>query len=147
MKKRNHYIRYPTKWEDVEKFITMLDKNNIDWHILQTVSAMNFFYLDEMYLWTKNLGKNIAYNYVVDPSFLSPNVIPLSVKRKIFQKLSYILDTSKIQEMKNLFENANNGGWNQFIKYTKELDLLRNQKFEDFFPAFVNLLKNEGYKW
>lgn len=138
---RNRYIRYSTDWDKVVKFVDLLNEKKIEWTALQTISAMNFYYLDEFNTWVESKGVYVSHNYVSDPNYLSPLVIPLKARKKIITRLQ-----DKLPERlhKNLLSWFGEGDypelWMQFLTYTKELDNMRNENFEKTFHQFYQFL-------
>jgi organic radical activating enzyme len=91
----NEYIRYPTKWNDVEenlkKYLELArENNNFLVYITCTVSAYNTMYIAELYDWwqgfrgnkSPNIRANICWNYVMDPEHMSPFVLPEEMRRE-----------------------------------------------------------------
>lgn len=141
LKDRNYYIRYPTNWDKVVKFVDLLNKKNVEWTALQTISAMNFYYLDEFNDWVESKGAYVGHNYVSDPDFLGPMAIPLSARLEILERFKTTLPTHLYQNLINWFGEKNNPLlWNKFLSYTAELDNMRSEKFSTTFPDYYNFL-------
>ena len=59
---RNEYIRYPSKWSDVETNLKRLDQNTKDNTVINiacAVQLLNAGYIDELAEWKKDLVKSI----------------------------------------------------------------------------------------
>ena len=140
---RNHYIRNPTKWNHVLNCLQQIKehpKTNII--ILQTIGAMNFFYLDDFYKWAHSQGLHISYNFVFTPDFLGPMAIPSPTRKLILKKLSKTLPKHYMQTLNNLFDTDEDPQlWEKFINYTKVLDRIRKEDFSKTFPEFVQFCK------
>jgi organic radical activating enzyme len=142
---RNHYIRYPTKWEDVLKSIDTLQRNKIDWGIMQTVSAMNIYYLPEFQTWANSLGANVSLNFVFDPYYLSPAALPLTIKEEIYKKLEANMPERYMDDIFGVLKPYLDYT-EEFCIFTKEMDEIRGQSFKKTFPevaAMLNCLKIE----
>lgn len=138
---RNYYIRYPTNWNKVVEFIDLLNEKNVEWIALQTISAMNFYYLDEFNDWVESKGTHVGHNYVSDPSFLGPLAIPLKARLAILDRFEKTLPTHLYENLRNWYGGDDHPElWKQFLTYTKELDKMRNENFEKTFHQFYQFL-------
>ena len=145
---RNTYIRHPTNWSTVQESIKRLQEHKIEFNILQTISAMNFYYLDEFFEWANSQGIAIAYNFVFDPKFLSPAALPTKIRKTILNKLIKRLPNHLFEPISALYNNSveNQQDWQQFVSYTKLLDKVREENFRNSFPELTELLLTEGYE-
>lgn len=143
---RNHYIRYPTNWSNVVDFIDKLNEKGVEWIVVQTISAMNFYYLDEFNDWIESKGTHVGHNYVSDPDFLGPLAIPLNIRLEILDRFEKTLPNHLYQNLVKWFgEKDEPTLWNQFFEYTNELDAIRNEKFDKTFHEYYTFLSNRGY--
>ncbi|MBC8408423.1 MAG: twitch domain-containing radical SAM protein [Rhodobacteraceae bacterium] len=135
---RNHYIRYPTKWNDVEKNIMRLKKEKFEMDITQTVSWMNYSTLGDFYNEFHNKhGIFVHHNYVYDPDVLSPAVLPKAMRENIHKNFEGVFDEWKLKELKTMFGGPDKPKkWEQAKEYTRNLDEIRNQDIENFLPEF-----------
>lgn len=133
---RNRYIRYGTKWSDVETNLHKLKENSwIQSSITQTVSWMNIYYVPEFYQYFNNLGFHVQSNLVYDPSFYSIAILPQSLKVKLETVLTdykHLLEHTSSNENIQLF--------NQGIQYNNWLDSNRQESFKKIFPEWDNLI-------
>ena len=54
IEERNEYIRYPSKWNDILKFIEFVENmalDNIEANIMPTVQVINIYYIPELFDW------------------------------------------------------------------------------------------------
>lgn len=97
----NNYIRYPSRFEKVEKNLDKLDKIGSDrlrLYLEVTVQAYNILHLPELLKWKlKKRFKNISndFNYppishhaLHDPIFLNVKVLPPMYKKRVEKKFS-----------------------------------------------------------
>jgi sulfatase maturation enzyme AslB (radical SAM superfamily) len=140
---RNHYIRYPTKWNDVEKNIMRLKKENFEVDITQTVSWMNYSTLGDFYNeFYKKHGIWVHHNYVYDPDVLSPGVLPKAMRDDIHKNFEGVFDKWKLKELKTMFSGPDKPKkWEQAKEYTRNLDEIRNQRIENYLPEFKDLFR------
>jgi sulfatase maturation enzyme AslB (radical SAM superfamily) len=135
---RNHYIRYPTKWNDVEKNFLRLKKEGFEIDVTQTVSWMNYSTLGDFYnFFHREHGVWVHHNYVYDPDILSPAVLPKAMRDAIHNKFSNVFDDWKMQEFKKMFGGPDSPAkWEKAKEYTRNLDEIREQNILDFLPEF-----------
>ena len=132
---RNDYIRYPSKWSDVEKNLKRLDKetkDNIIINVACAVQLLNIGYIDELAEWKMDQqfskinptpfgGGVIGTHLVYLPSYLNIRVLPNSAKLWVKDKLETFIDRQKF----NLEFNQNPYGairWKGLIKYMMQED-------------------------
>lgn len=132
---RNTYIRNPTVWDDVIDNLNTLMDTCVEILVLQTVSVMNFYYIDEFYKWATDQQLQVIHNFVFDPDFLSPATLPLDLRQEVIDSLTHVSD-KQIDAIRELFYyNASNvNHMSQFVEYTEKLDHLRGEDFASVFP-------------
>ena len=139
---RNRYIRYPSKWNDITKFLEWLtnlskENHNTNFQIMQTVSILNIFYLQEFENYFKNF--TISYNFVTDPIYYNPSILPRPVKNEILNRLKNLSQITQIENFLKV-DNYNKSDMNKFLKITKETDQIRTQNFKDTFEEYYKIL-------
>ncbi len=96
----NSYIRYPSKWADIEKNLRALDNtpSNIEVTMACAVQALNMYYLPEFIQWklSQDFKKINAYphgaglinfHFVYHPANLNVKMLPTPVKDAIHDKM------------------------------------------------------------
>lgn len=144
---RNTYIRYPSEWNVVCENLRRARQAGAHIVIVQTVNAMNMFYLDEFNRWADREGYSVAYNFMRQPSYLMPEAIPKSVRLPLMQKLKRGMTHSRFSEVEKLYyvdEDTDEQEWKNFVRYTRFLDSSREQKFSKVFSEFSNFLNEKG---
>ena len=147
---RNHYIRYPTYWADVRNNLNILMETPLTIRITQTVSAYNFAYLEEFLDWAP---VPVDMNFVYDPDFLSPAVLPPEVRNEIITKYrnSKYGNGEHFSSITGLFENNDWDSikWEQFCRYNDQLDKQRqhpaNLTWRTVFPELIEMVERHGY--
>lgn len=99
IKEMNDYIRYPSKWEIIEKNLERLDNtpDNIEVTIACALQVLNIYYIPEFIKWKleKNYKKinkwpygagMINFHLVYHPPHLNIKILPKSFKEKIEEK-------------------------------------------------------------
>jgi hypothetical protein len=147
---RNYYIRHPTKWKNVLKTVDQcLNTDTVNIKILQTVSVYNFPYLPEFHdYWAKYDSRiSISHNFVMYPNFMSPDIIPLPIRKQIIERISKCatMPTHQKHEIEQLYGNKEHDPavWELFVNYTAELDKIRRESFAETFPEFKELIDAE----
>jgi len=139
---RNHYIRYPTKWNDVEKNFLRLKSEGFEIDITQTVSWMNYSTLGDFYnFFTKEHGIYVYHNMVYDPAILSPAVLPKEMRDEIHKNFKKTFNKDRYEALINMFSNPHDEKqWEQAKEYTRNLDEIRDQNIEDYLPEFKSII-------
>lgn len=141
---RNHYIRHPSNWSQIERNLQSFRNQGLDVYITQTVSAYNLFYLDELSQWAAEREVALGYNFVIDPSFLSVQALPLSVRMRALEKLKARLSPHQyahIEALVNVKDESTEV--HQFIQFNRELDSLRKENFQSVFPELHEYISAE----
>jgi len=143
---RNTYIRYPTKWEDVEENLQAVMHPQLTTRITQTVSAYSYAYLDEFLEWAP---VPVDMNFVYDPDYLSPAVIPPVVRYEIHEKYRKTMGNNHhLGTLLSMYDNNDwdETKWEHFCRYNDELDKIRKheQGWREVFPELVELLEKHG---
>jgi len=161
---RNHYIRYPSSWDKIEKNLELIDKEspkNVHPMILCTIQIKNIFYFDEFlnYLMDKKFKKVHAYyedlvhtELVHHPVFLNCQVLPQAIKNRVSKKFDAIYNKfpAKTGRLKSIINFMNQEDKSHLLPAFKDfissLDQSRGTDFCKSFPELSNLLdfKNEG---
>jgi hypothetical protein len=142
---RNSYIRSGSKWSVLNDNLDKLLKEDFNISVCQTLSFMNYYYIDEFAEWleTKKLNYKLHHNIVYDPNFLSPFALPLNVRKIIHKKIEKSkLSKYMIDNLKSKFSEHDNGIlFMEAMRYTTYLDCIRDESFIKTFPELHNLLK------
>ena len=156
---RNEFIRHPTKWKDVLNTIDMLiaardgeglkfyEKSNISINITQTVTWMNYFYLDEMMDFASEKDIRVHHNFVTQPEEFSVNVLPLELRKEINDRMEPFFpddwDPGKMAMMRRNEQKPTDLKLLQkAMDYTSELDRLRNENFQITFPELWDEIRD-----
>lgn len=142
LRERNRYIRFPADWAAIERNLNKLLDHGVKVMILQTVSAMNAYYLDEFQEWASEMGVYVAHNYVFDPDYLSFGALPAKVRQAICWKVKPGIGDRKTHVLGSLFGDQERPElWTRFQEYTQALDKIRNESFNKTFPELCKLLE------
>lgn len=150
----NSYIRYPAKWEEIEKNLRIYDNTtggDIIVDINTTVQACNINWLPEFTEWIwkqdyKKIGKRTAGGHFHAatlhwPKYLCTKVLPKESKRAITEKLNKFMKThshsKEILSWWSLIEFMNSEDWSHMIDqtedYLRNLDKMRPVRFDKLY--------------
>ncbi|MFP5492724.1 MAG: twitch domain-containing radical SAM protein [Bacteriovoracia bacterium] len=141
---RNDYIRFPSKWQKVEKNFLKLIECGFEIEILQTISCFNFFYLEDFSRWLQELAPNIriTYNYVTSPSHFSPMIIPPSERKKALMQLTGMPRHNVQDALRKYFNDEYLvEDKARFFKIVDATDQLRNTSYKKTFPKLYESLQ------
>lgn len=134
---RNQYIRFPTKWADVESNLDKL--TNYPWldvSVNQTVSVYNYYYLPDFWNYMKDRGMFVHHNFVHDPVFLSPAALPEDFRKKCHDRFKECgWENWRTDNLVNSYSGSDNKTMNEKARqYINALDKIRNTNFNQVFP-------------
>jgi hypothetical protein len=115
--------------------------------ITQTVSAYNYATLPEFFEWAKQIGIEVDMNFVYDPDYLSPAVIPVKARELIHTKFRTALGNDhKLGTLLSMYNNDNweELKWEQFCRYNDLLDKNDNTDWRETFSELVSMVENSG---
>lgn len=111
---KNDYIRYPSKWNSIERNLHRLDNtpDNIIVNIACAVQALNVLYLDELADWKLSQNfKKIHYgpnsngvfgtHLVYLPTYLNVRVLPIEVKQAAAKRLAEFANSIQVDKFAN----------------------------------------------
>tara|TARA_B100000683_G_scaffold194341_1_gene187430 strand:- start:998 stop:2293 length:1296 start_codon:yes stop_codon:yes gene_type:complete len=144
---KNEYIRYPSKWKEIETNLRLLDETspNVIVNIASAVQLLNIPYIQEFADWKleqnfKKINRPpygagiIGTHLVYYPSYLNVRVLPNEVKQIVKQRIDGFLDRQKF----NLeFDRSPVGRtrWEGLVKYMMQED------WSNKVPALVEYLE------
>lgn len=160
---RNDYVRYPSKWSDVETNLKKLNDNtrdNMTINIACAVQLLNVGYIDELSDYIKDQGYNkinptpfgggiIGTHLVYLPSHLNVRVLPQEAKLWVKDKINNYIDKQKFnleftqhpygaQRWQGLIKYMMDEDWSNKIpalqEYLKVSDATRGTDFRKTFP-------------
>ena len=164
---RNDYIRYPSKWKDIEsklKYITKNKTDNVYVNIACAVQVLNVHHITDMatYLIGKDYDVNVegmgapimGSHLVYFPSYLNVRVLTAEQKKIVKQRVETFIKSLGGLAVNGHFENHVFGKqrWEGLVKYMMEedwshkqpqlieyLELLDKQRGTDFRKTFPEL--------
>lgn len=147
---RNAFIRTGTNWNAVLKTIETLKENRdkLVLRITQTVSAYNYATLPEFFKWAEMNGIEVDMNFVYDPDYLSPAVIPAKARELIHTEFRKVLGNDhKLGTLLSMFNNSDwdELKWEQFCRYNDLLDKNDESNWRETFSKLVDKIEESGH--
>jgi pyruvate-formate lyase-activating enzyme len=147
---RNAFIRTGTDWNAVLRTIEKLkqNENKLVLRITQTVSAYNYATLPEFFEWANSIGIEVDMNFVYDPDYLSPAVIPAKARELIHTRFRKALGND--HKLGTLLSMYNNNDWHelkweQFCRYNDLMDNNDNSNWRETFSELVSKVEESGH--
>jgi sulfatase maturation enzyme AslB (radical SAM superfamily) len=155
------YIRFPSKWEALERNIFLFQKDEIPISIRPTPQAYNAFGLLDLARWCDTHGiQFVLDNILLAPEFLSLDMLPEAVVRKALQDWEEYLQAECGEDNR---WHVSKVVWalrrpraapdklavlqDQFIRFTKDLDESRGQFFAAACPELYDQLTAGGLRF
>ena len=147
---RNAFIRTSTDWNAVLKTIDTLKQHEdkLTLRITQTVSAYNYATLPDFFFWAEQMGLEVDMNFVYDPDYLSPAVIPVKARELIHTKFREQMGNDyKLGTLLSMFNNEdwNELKWEQFCRYNDLLDINDESDWRQTFSKLEGIIKESGH--
>jgi sulfatase maturation enzyme AslB (radical SAM superfamily) len=145
------YLRHPGDWDTVSKnlqefFELEYSNTNITIQPVITVSALNVWYVQEVFDYFSKYNVTPFIILVQWPNYYCVNVFPDSVKTLIEQHLrsfnnpNYNAIINLMNTTPSKYSNTAKSSWDEFKFWTKEKDAYRNENFIQVFDEIGKLL-------
>jgi organic radical activating enzyme len=139
---RNTYIRSQSNWNLMIKNLQIFNNEYpFKYNITQTFNAYNFFYAEELELFLKKEGIDIPIfpNHVHAPAYLSPNVFSKDQRQGKIDSIKGVVSENLYNDLYGRYYNSeSNGLYNEFVKFTNEVDTVRLENINQIFPRIIN---------
>ena len=131
--KINSFIRYPSKWDQIEKNLYRLDKTEENFliHIAMTVSVLNIWHLSEFiqYIMKSNYKKIPPWSDkslmtphpVHRPPYLNVNILEEQFKKKIKEHFENCKEKILSFDWQGTYGESNGTGWRSKIDRSFEI--------------------------
>lgn len=171
----NNYVRWPSELNQVieilNKWVSVSNKQNWLTQIRHTPTLLTIKYLDTLYEYAYN--NNViteSCNFISDPAYMSPGVLPKEYRNEIIKKLktwvnskdvktnNLIISTRDPNNAKigivhdaksyiNYLENESDKTHllPELVKFLKLLEKKRNNSILDYIPEYEKLFRSAGY--
>lgn len=127
------YMRYPLKWDQLQKNIQFCRKNNILISSNYTISNINILYHQQTTQWFKDNKIPYRNGYVSNPTYFRPGAFPIDIKEKI---------KSINPELSNLLKDTDHDeqDFKQMKQIISQQDSWKKIQIQDFLPEFAQLV-------
>jgi len=126
--KVNDYIRYNSKWEDIEHNIETMSKlKNVNISIGPTIQILNALYYKDLKDWADNRGYKVYDNILIFPKHFNLSNAHNTIKESVPEFKSWTNVDIDMNE------------YNNFVKYIKILDKSRNISIIDYLPEVAEI--------
>lgn len=119
------YVRYHSKWNEIEKNIQYTIDAGIDVSVNCVSSVLNVYHLPEVLKWWNNRG-DIFFRLLDYPSHLSISVLKENDRKLVIDKLSQY---NEFEHIVKTLKKSKQGNWQQFVDWINKLDLNRTNSF------------------
>lgn len=157
---RGEYLRYPSKWSDVEDNIKTITSqvNNLLFMIVPTIQILNVFHILPLIKYMSTKGyitpNNVHVNILDFPNHLNAKNLPDDYKSSLYDDCVKFIewlneaypDTNMDQAINqvNLLREVvsrdiDKSQWPKFLNYTESVDKYRGNDFYKTFPELAEL--------
>lgn len=150
--KRFTYMRHPGKWpvvqQNIDAFFKLTEQHSsINVIPVITVSALNVWYIDEVFDYFKQYDVEPFIIMAQTPAYYCVNVLPKKIKKLVEEKLQQLNNPKFDAIIKLMYTSSGfkpstliRTDWKDFKFWTKEKDAYRNESYIDTFEEFGQLL-------
>jgi MoaA/NifB/PqqE/SkfB family radical SAM enzyme len=141
----NHYIRYPANWKSIDKnlriFLEMRSRNKCTLSVHCTVQIYNILQLSELIDYVDSIGDiPIYFNILNHPDCLNIRVLPFALKQLASDRLQSYRHKPKVDGIISYMMGEDwDNKWDDFVKYTKTLDISRGENISTLVREFNEL--------
>jgi hypothetical protein len=147
---KNDYIRYPSKWEEVEKNIRLIHSlPNVNIGFAMTLNPISVGYVDEAMIAGEEFGITPSYFNITRPQWFTLKSLPDDVRDFYLDKLysnsgDIILKCEKAIEYleKREFDELK---YHQMVAKIIARDKLRGDNILNYFPEWSKHFKHDSY--
>lgn len=160
----NHYIRFPSNWEEINKNLKFIDDHFSEFNITEciistTVQALNVMHLNKIYQYLAGFNNIVKAPNLVNlhfPWYLTTTVLPpplkkiatinlIEIKRMYYEHIpphySYLLDNiNNVTHFMNSKDGFSNGDFDTFKKFQENFDSKKKLDLLDFCPEFQKFI-------
>lgn len=134
----NDYIRFPSKWSDIERNVTtLINLPNTKSYINCTVSNLNFLLLPKLINWVRNNKIYFHWSPVKFPEYFQYTNMPKELFNLGKQQLVDYPEVAGI-----ITQEYNDSMWDEFCNMISRRDLYRKNSIFDIIPDFKPYWRN-----
>jgi sulfatase maturation enzyme AslB (radical SAM superfamily) len=128
------YVRYPLKWDAIEKNLEYCKSNNIPLTVSYTLTNINVWYHAQTINWFQHNNLPYHLNLVHDPAHFHASVLPQEIKQQILSQSS-CADLAPL-----LNAQCSQASLDLFFAKLKEQDEWKGIHLQDYLPEIASQL-------
>ena len=134
---RLEYLRKGANWERILKNYKLFKEADLDVYFASTISSYNIFYIKELHEYCESNDIEWGYDFVHDPIQQNISTLPTFIKEELIEKYS---DNEVYTNIVNMLKSDHINAIVAFHKDIKKYDDLRNEKFEEIYPEWSEMI-------
>jgi hypothetical protein len=147
--KVNEYLRYPSKWEDIEQAMMLLKNTATEHCVTTTISNLALLRSHELINWATELDVHSFFvTPVLSPTTMAADCLPTKVKQQLLLKYNSIREKFSHQNNPRLNHyidtcihlcqpSDREKNWPAAVEWLNKHDQLRGTNYLDVFPELV----------
>jgi sulfatase maturation enzyme AslB (radical SAM superfamily) len=135
--KLNHYIRYPSKWNDILDNIKLMRKiPGVNLFVNTVVQNLNVLHIDRLLDWTKGEELFVQFDILTKPKYLEPSCLPAELAKLAQDRLGRVDHQSQngLEGIINTLDNATDEYWEEFVETITIRDRHRGVDIVNYIP-------------
>ena len=135
---RFDYQRYGSQWEIVQNVVSVINQDKIKNIVTQvsiTINMQNVYYIPELVQWADQQNfDHVWFNHLQAPECLNLSSMNSTFQQQVIDKWNntdFGRHTAQIHVFLDYISSIDLSGPDEFIKYTRKIDNVRNQNFAD----------------
>lgn len=143
---RNHYIRYPSNWDNIISNLTLIKNScpNVKIDLALTIQLLNAFDALNLHKFMNDneLVHSITYTILVNPKYYQLTVLPIEIKQRVEEHWSEFSSNEYVKLfLSHMWSSDDSKLLPDFFAHTFSKDKIRNNDFFTTFPEFADLKK------
>lgn len=151
----NEYIRYPSRWENIQENLgIMRSLKNANVYLATVVQIYNLIYIKEIIEYADQNNLPAYFETLNHPPFLQPNLLPEEILHETIAQLSSYIDTKHKNEIEYVIKTIKSRTipnkeelFKDFMLFTNDLDKSRGQSLRESLPELYEKLIKSGVQW
>jgi hypothetical protein len=147
--KVNEYLRYPSKWEDIEQAMMLLKNTATEHCITTTISNLALLRSYELINWATDFGvRSFFVTPVLNPSTMAADCLPNTLKQQLLPQYTTIKNKFSEQSNPRLMHyidtcihlcqpSDREKNWPAAVSWLTKHDQLRGTNYLDVFPELI----------
>lgn len=135
--KDNEYIRFPSKWSDIERNVDYFQQlTNIKMYVNCTISNINFLVLDKLISWCREKNLYFHWTLLTIPSYYHYQNMPDSLLKQGFEKISQYTELAEFKKYSGIENGSSTQLWQEFCSMISRRDSYRKNNIFSMLPEY-----------